>query len=81
MSELGFVYFLASIDTIKVLRVCEPRQNRKFHRRVLVCAYVQRMQIRHAIWMPQSRDGLRKELARLVLEMQQIIGSYLVQYL
>jgi len=81
MSELGFVYLLASIETMKVLRVCDPRQNHESISRVKVHAYVQRMQIRHAIWMSQGRDRLCKQLPRLVLEMQQVIGPYLVQYL
>lgn len=46
-----------------------------------IYAHIQRMKICHAKWLPQSRDGLRKQLSRLVLELQQVIGSCRVEYL
>ena len=43
--------------------------------------HLQRMQIGYAIWMSESGNGLHKELSRLVLQMEKIIGSYSVEYL
>lgn len=37
------------------------------------------MQIRNAIWVPQGGNCLRKQLPRLVLEMQEVIGPYVVE--
>jgi len=39
------------------------------------------MQVRHAVGVPQGGNRLRKQLPRLVVEVQQVIGPDLVEYL
>jgi hypothetical protein len=39
------------------------------------------VQIRDAIGVLEGRNGPRKQLPRLVLEVQQVVGAYLFQYL
>lgn len=43
-------------------------------------ACLQRMQIRDAIWIPEGGNGPRKQLPYLVLELEQIIGTRVVEY-